>query len=90
MKKTALCQGCLRIWEVVDLLPSEDNPPGLCPVCVNDRKDGQTCDCEGCMHTARLLAAGDIAEASRGMRPGLTLIAWSPECGGVATGTPTW
>jgi len=87
MKKTALCQDCLRVWACADLLPSENNPPGLCPKCVNDQKDGQTCDCEGCMHTAQLLEAGDIAEVR--LRPGLTLIAWSPEGGSVVNGTPT-
>jgi hypothetical protein len=88
MNKRALCQDCLRVWECVDLLPSENFPTGTCPVCTSDQRDGNTCNCEDCMQQVRLLEAGDIAGASLHLRPGLTLTAWSPEGGGVTVGTP--
>jgi hypothetical protein len=40
MKNIALCQGCLRVHRLCDLVPSDNKPPGLCSIC------GQmTCDC---------------------------------------------
>lgn len=40
----ALCQDCLRIQPLASLIPSDNDPPGLCPAC-----GGQTCSCESCM-----------------------------------------
>lgn len=72
----ALCQDCLRIVPKDRLLPSDNQPPGLCPSC-----QGQTCDCPSCMAEAQVLRSGDLN--SVGLVAGHRLAAWSPETGGI-------
>lgn len=50
----AMCQDCLRLLDVGDLVPGR-YPPGLCPHC-----GGQTCSCDGCLDTAMDLMRGNF------------------------------
>jgi hypothetical protein len=54
MTKIALCQGCLRVHRVCDLVPSDNFPTGLCPVC-----GGSACSCGDCIACIDALARGD-------------------------------
>jgi hypothetical protein len=56
MTKLALCQGCLRVHRVCDLVPDDNDPPGLCPICA-----GQTCSCRDCIASIDALARGNSA-----------------------------
>ncbi len=72
----ALCQDCLRLFVWADLVPCENDPPGLCPVC-----NGQTCHCAGCMRTVRYLGIGNFTDPEAGLlRPHL-IASWSPDGG---------
>lgn len=80
----ALCQGpCLRLVPVCDLIPDDNDPPGLCPHC-----GGETCNSPFCLAGAQAKAAGDW----RGLQPEAQrrALAWTPSGGLVlrpATGT---
>jgi hypothetical protein len=69
----ALCQDCLRLVPVCDLVPDANNPPGLCPC------GGQTCMCEFCAAGAQAMAAGDW----RGLQPEAQrhAVSWTPDGG---------
>lgn len=51
----ALCQDCLRLHDVADLVPDDNDPPGLCPRC-----GGQTCNCLLCLDLAMDLMRGNF------------------------------
>lgn len=74
----ALCQDCLRLLDWEHLIPSENDPPGLCPHC-----EGQTCHCGGCMLTAKLLAAGDYLNPATGLLRPDQITSWTPDGGAV-------
>ena len=76
----ALCQNCLRLHLLCDLIPDANAPPGLCPTC-----GGQCCSCGGCLGSVEALAARqwdafpwqDAGMADRA-------ISWTPDGGLVA------
>jgi hypothetical protein len=74
MTDHALCQDCLRLHLVCDLIPDGNDPPGLCPVC-----RGQCCDCTACMSEAAALLRGDDKTAARNLQPQFRhrLLRWS-------------
>lgn len=74
----ALCQDCLRLLAWGDLIPCENDPPGLCPTC-----NGQTCHCAGCMQTVRYLSVGDFTNPDAGLLRPESIVSWSPDAGAV-------
>lgn len=72
----ALCQSCLRLFTWDKLVPCEDDPPGLCPICF-----AQTCHCAGCMQTVRMLSTGDFMNPDSGLRRPHLISSWSAEGG---------
>lgn len=64
----ALCGDCLRLLDVGDLLPDDNDPPGRCPHC-----NGQTCNCFMCLETATDLMRGNL-RSDRLQRP---IAGWS-------------
>jgi hypothetical protein len=73
-KNLALCQDCLRVHRLCELVPCDNEPPGLCPVCT-----GATCDCPDCVASIDALALGewDRARLQDHIRP----VSWSPDGG---------
>jgi hypothetical protein len=91
-KPRALCQDCMRVWACVDLVPSKNNPPGLCPVCNaskrhNDRNSrngiSETCDCNTCMNDIARLEAGKFSDLH--VQAHIVVTAWTAEGGAMIT-----
>ncbi|WP_439398969.1 hypothetical protein ACRQ5Q_16655 [Bradyrhizobium sp. PMVTL-01] len=74
----ALCQDCLRLLAWGDLVPCENDPPGLCPSC-----NGKTCHCAGCMQTVRFLSIGDFTNPDTGLLRPEMIVSWSPHSGAI-------
>jgi hypothetical protein len=74
MTKLVLCQDCLRVHQVCDLIPSDNFPPGLCPAC-----GGQTCGCGDCIASIDALARRDWDRTvlQKHVRPA----SWTPDGG---------
>jgi hypothetical protein len=74
MKNIALCQGCLRVHRLCDLVPSDNKPPGLCSIC------GQmTCDCPDCIASIDALVQGDWDRVP--LQDHIRPVSWSPDGG---------
>jgi hypothetical protein len=74
----ALCQDCLRLLAWEKLVPCDNDPPGLCPIC-----NGQTCHCAGCMQTVRFLSIGDFTNENAGLLHAELIVSWSADAGAV-------
>ncbi|HYC64808.1 MAG TPA: hypothetical protein VEC14_08770 [Reyranellaceae bacterium] len=71
-----LCQDCLRVLDVGDLVPAENDPPGHCPQC-----GGQACECEMCLGAIRSLRLGHYACVP--LQDGRVIVRWSGKDGAV-------
>jgi hypothetical protein len=70
----ALCQDCLRVIPLDQLVPDANDPPGRCPHC-----GGSTCTCEACVYNMVDLRAGRFDRIA--MKPWLKVVAWSEHDG---------
>lgn len=79
----ALCQDCLRRLAVAELVPDDNDPPGLCPC----GRRSQTCQCFACIETLETLERGDLQWARRKLKPGSpAIVAWTAEGGATFDG----
>jgi len=76
MTNIAICQDCCRVHKLDALIPSANDPPGLCPAC-----NGAACDCDACIASITALERGDWHSSMLQPRDAARAISWTTEAG---------